>query len=77
VEEPRLAFNPVSFAFILNIAFKEFSTGEIAKFAEIGEWRSIIRENEEKIIYPYFERCLQLTRRNNSVLFDHAYIKRN
>lgn len=57
LSEPRLSFTPMSLALLLNIVFKEFSSEVSKKIVERGEWRDLIRNNEDTILKPYYQNC--------------------
>ncbi len=74
ISEPRIFFFPISLAIMINIALREFSSEETLKFSQTNEWRGVIKENEEKILGPYYNRCSTLIQDRRTCLFDHVYI---
>lgn len=72
--EPRIFFTPMSFALLLNLIFKEFhdpTDGNFYKIREDSYWRSIVIENENLFLKPYYESCYNfLDKRSRKI--DHC-----
>jgi hypothetical protein len=62
LDEPRIYFMPMSLALLINLILKEFPDENNTKIRESGEWRGLIRRNEDLLIKPYCDVC-------------HAFIK--
>lgn len=71
LSEPRIFFTPMSLALLLNLIFKEFhdpTDGNLYKIREDSHWRSIVIENENLFLKPYYESCYNfLDRRYRNV----------
>lgn len=59
LSEPRLPFCPMSLAFLVNYIFMEFRSEHSEKFIQRGEWRRVIRKNEELLLEPYYRNCFR------------------
>jgi len=57
LSEPRLPYRPMSLALLINLVFKEFPEEKSLNFIERTEWRTLIKKNEELLLYPYYEQC--------------------
>lgn len=69
LSEPRLPFCPMSLALLVNCIFIDFPSEHSEKFIQRGEWRSIIRKNEELILEPYYRNCFDFVdKRANGVI---------
>jgi hypothetical protein len=58
--EPRLFYTPMSLALLLNLILREFKDPEdddVTRIMENSFWKSIIIENENLLLKPFFETC--------------------
>jgi hypothetical protein len=50
---PRLNYQPINLALLLDMIFCEFRTVQTKKITEDPDWKSMIKKNEELMICPY------------------------
>lgn len=74
IEEPRIFFTPTTLCLLMNIAFYEFPCDDTEQIKKEGEWRNLVRENEKKVLEPFYTKCLQLVKKNNTIFFDEGYV---
>jgi hypothetical protein len=75
VDGPRIFFRPMTLALLMNMAFHEFPCQDTDEIKRRGEWQNLVRENERKILVPFYERCAQLAGKDRIVFFDEAYVQ--
>ena len=75
VDGPRIFFRPMTLALLMNMAFHEFPCQDTDEIKRRGEWQNLVRENERKILVPFYERCAQLAGKDRIVFFDEAYVR--
>jgi len=56
LDVPRLNHHPVTLALLLDIVFREFRSVETHKIIEDSDWRALVRQNEELVVKPYYQR---------------------
>lgn len=64
LSEPRLPYRPMSLALLINLIFIEFPEEKTDKCIKRKEWRSLIKINEELLLYPYYEQCYRFVDRS-------------
>lgn len=74
VEQPRIFFTPVTVALLMNMLFYEFRTDDTDEIKRTGEWRNLVRESERVILKPFYNKCADLTGRDNAIFFDEVYV---
>jgi len=74
VKQPRILFMPFTIALLMNTLFYEFPTEDIEHVREEPAWRNRVHENEKQILVPFYEQCVRLARKENTILFDNAYV---
>ena len=75
LSEPRLPYYPMSLALLLNLIFLEFpgESEDKKKLTEDGYWRSWIKKNEELLLVPYYETCMNFFKRRSDGLINNNY----
>lgn len=63
LSEPRLPYRPMSLALLINLIFIEFPDENADRFIARGEWRSLIKKNEELVLEPYYEKCYEFVKK--------------
>lgn len=74
VEGPRIFFNPMTLGLLMNMAFYEFPCDDTEKIRKSGEWQNLVRENEKKVLVPFYKRCAELAGNKEFVFFEEAYV---
>lgn len=77
LSEPRVFFWPMSLALLVDMAFHEFPDPRSESFRASNEWRGIIRENENLLLLPFYERCVEVIRDSggqSKTLADEFYV---
>ena len=76
---PRLNHHPITLALLLDIVFCEFRSEQTHRLVERDEWRKLIKENEELIVKPYYEKLNRFVQSNdynqNCLIRDYCYGK--
>ena len=75
VDQPRLFFTPVTIGLLMNVLFYEFPTEDTNYIKKERVWLNIIRDNERKILVPFYERCSQLAGKDDIVFFEKVYVQ--
>ena len=75
LSEPRLFYQPMTLALLLNMILNEFRCEEFNNIIERKEWREIVRSNENRILEPFYNRCHHFfsNRKNNLFTSDFCY----
>jgi len=74
VDGPRLFFRPMTLGLLMNIVFHEFPCDDTEKIRRDGAWRNLVRENENLVLVPFYEKCVELAGKKAFVFFDEAYV---
>ena len=77
LSEPRILFSPMSLGLLIDMALHEFPDQNSAKFREDSYWRGLLRKQEDLILRPFYEKCVEViknTNRENRTLADAFYI---
>lgn len=74
MERPRIFFRPMTLGLLMNIVFHEFPCNDTEEIRKRGEWLSLVRENEKRILVPFYKICAQLAGNDKFVFFDEAYV---
>jgi len=75
---PRIGFYPINLALLLDMIFIEFKTEETIRIVGRQEWRDFVKNNEDEILKPYYERIssfLNGEHSHNFLLRDYYYGK--
>lgn len=75
VKQPRIFFVPVTIALLMNAIFYEFPIADTNYIKKERAWLNIIRDNERKILVPFYERCAQLAGKDGIVFFEQVYVQ--
>ncbi len=75
VKQPRIFFAPVTIGLLMNTLFYEFPTDDTNYIKKERAWLNLIRDNERKILVPFYERCAHLAGKDTIVFFDEAYVR--
>ncbi len=73
---PRLNYQPVTLALLLDIVFCEFRTDETNKIVEDSNWRALVRKNEELVVKQYYENIASFMgsgKYRNCLIRDYCY----
>lgn len=73
LSEPRLFYTPMSLALVLDQAFLEFPDDDTEKIRKDANWKGHLVDAQNKILAPYFERCLTKMR-NKERLYAECYV---
>jgi hypothetical protein len=74
IKGPRIFFNPMTLGLLMNMAFYEFPCDDTEKIRKSGEWQNLVRQNERKILKPFYGKCATLAGRDNAIFFDEVYV---
>jgi hypothetical protein len=77
LSEPRFFFWPMSLALLIDMALHEFPDQDSAKFRSDSHWRGLVRKQEELILCPFYEKCVEIirdTKEENRTLADAFYV---
>ena len=66
LSEPRLHYQPMTLALLLNLVFKEFYTENTNKVLDDEAWRGLIYKNEKEVLKPYFTHCADYLKTHHS-----------
>jgi hypothetical protein len=77
LSEPRVFHSPMSLALMLDMSLGEFPDADSTKFRSSAEWKGIVREHEDLMLRPFFERCVSLIKQPGPIqtVADSFYIK--
>lgn len=78
LSEPRVFFWPMSLALLIDMALREFPDEKFAKFVRSPEWQNVIRENEDLLLGPFHEKCVEVisnNERRRKTLAEAFYVK--
>lgn len=67
LSEPRLFYWPMSLALLIDMALHEFPDARSESFRATSEWQSIIRDNETLLLRPFYEKCVEVIVKNNTL----------
>ncbi len=74
LSEPRIIFQPMTLALLINLVLKEFPDLKNVKLLESNEWRGLVRKNEELVLEPYYKSCCQFFQnKSKSGLFTNDF----
>lgn len=74
VRQPRIFFWPMTIGLLMNMIFYEFPTGDSDHILKESYWQNLVRQNERKILKPFYDRCASLAGRDNAIFFDKVYV---
>lgn len=77
LSEPRVFFWPMSLALLIDMALHEFPDPGSKKFRETTEWRSLVRSQEDLILRPFYQKCVDVivdVRKNHRTLAEEFYV---
>jgi len=74
VDGPRVFFRPMTLGLLMNIVFHEFPCNDTEEIRNRGEWLNLVRENEKKVLVPFYEKCAQLAGNKDYIFFNEAYV---
>jgi hypothetical protein len=63
LSEPRLFFWPMSLALLIDMTLHEFPDTRSRAFRATPEWRGVIRENENLLLLPFYQKCVEVIER--------------
>jgi len=75
VKQPRIFFVPVTIALLMNAIFYEFPIEDTNYIKKERAWLNLIRDNERKILVPFYEQCAQLAGKDGIVFFEQVYVQ--
>lgn len=70
---PRIPFYPLSLALFLNMAIKELGPEDLKVLIAVGKWKEIVRSNEDKMIYPFWENVMTRRKKDHSFIIPDVY----
>lgn len=75
LSEPRVYYQPVTLALLLNLVFNEFRNEITNKILQTPEWFALIKANEEKVLKPYYKYCNEFLQsaKNDKKLFTNDF----
>lgn len=78
LSEPRIFYWPMSLALLIDMALREFPDQDSTKFREDSNWRGLVRGQEELVLKPFYQKCVEIIAnndRNNKTLAESFYVK--
>lgn len=73
ISEPRIFYNPMSLALVLQIAFMEFPCCDTNKILKEPEWKKLILRDQELLLKPFFLGCLNNIN-SSKLLHEEIYV---
>ena len=77
LSEPRIFFWPMSLALLIDMALHEFPDEDSKKFRDRPEWRGLVRGQEDLILRPFYERCVEVivdAKKKKKTLAEEFYV---
>lgn len=65
LSEPRIFFQPMSLALLIDMAMREFPDDASKRFRQNHNWRGLVRAQEALVLRPFYSKCV-------SVIDDHG-----
>lgn len=73
LSEPRVQFSPMSLALIFDMIFREFPDQETTVFRSSREWVQIVRNHEDAVLRPYYQKCLDTIGENRAAALNSPF----
>jgi hypothetical protein len=74
VDGPRIFFTPMTLGLLMNMAFYEFPCDATEEIRKRGDWQNLVRENEKRILIPFYQKCVHFAGNEDFVFFDEVYV---
>lgn len=73
VSLPRIPFYPLSFALFFDMSIRELGSKDLKTMIDVGGWREIIRANEDKMIYPFWDEVMHRKNTRGTFIIPDIY----